>query len=83
MPTDKKYEEIAILNSTTDTDSTTRKDFNLMLPFLKAKACEIGANAIVIKNIDQGGQWAEPGGKSSAQIPTKAFCVAILISNPK
>jgi hypothetical protein len=83
MPTDKKFEEIAILNATTDTDSVTKKDFNLMLPSLKAKACELGANAIVIKNMDQGGQWVDPGGKSAAQSPTKAFCIAILISNPK
>jgi hypothetical protein len=83
VPTDRKYEEIAILNATTDTDSVTRKAFNLMLPSLKAKACGLGANGIVIKNVDQGGQWAEPGGKSAAQTPTKAFCVAILITKLK
>lgn len=83
IPTEKTYKEIAILNATTDTDSVTKKDFNLMLPSLKRKACELGANAIVIKNVDQGGQWANPGGTSAAQTPTKVFCVAILIANPK
>ena len=83
IPADKKYVEIAILNATTDTDSVTKKDFNLVLPSLKAKACELGANAILIRNVDQGGQWINPGHGSEGKTPTKVFCVAILVSDLK
>ena len=75
MPTDRKYEELAILNSVTDQGTFTHKDLNSMLPFIKAKACELGADAIVIKNIEQGGTPRMDD--FNTQTPTKAFCVAI------
>ena len=75
MPMDRKYEELAILNSITDTGTFTHKDLDSMLPSMKAKACELGADAIVIKNIEQGG--APMMDKYNSQTPTKAFYVAI------
>lgn len=75
MPADSKYEELAILNAITDTGTFTHKDLNVMLPSLKAKACELGADAIVIKNVDQGG--APMHNKYNSQTPSKVFCVAI------
>ena len=44
MPTDNKYEEIAMINA----EGNVAIDG--MLPELKAKACGLGADAIVIKN---------------------------------
>jgi len=44
MPSDRKYEEISIINA-----SGNVRSLNEMLPKIKAKACEIGADAIVVK----------------------------------
>lgn len=74
MPMDRKYEELALLSSVTDDDSFTKKDLDSIIPGLKAKACSLGADAIVIKNIDQGGT---PKMEIGGQTPTKVFCVAI------
>jgi len=76
MPIDRKFEEIAILNAVTDQDSFTKKDLDSILPTLKTKACELGANALVIKSVDQGGQLKMTPG-DPGQTPTKVFCVAI------
>ena len=78
MPTDSKYIELAILNAITDTGSFTHKDLNSILPSLKEKACELGADAIVIKNVEQGG--APMGDQYNSRTPSKVFCVAIKLT---
>ena len=52
-PTDRKFEELAILHTLAD-DSTNGRDLNAMLPSMKAKACALGADAIIIKGVDPG-----------------------------
>lgn len=74
-PVDRRYEELAILSSVTDGGSFTHKDLNSMLPSIKAKACELGADAIVIKNVEQGG--TPVGDQYGHQMPTRVYCVAI------
>jgi hypothetical protein len=44
MPSDRKYGEVSIINAQGNVA------LDGMLPSLKAKACELGADAIVIKN---------------------------------
>ena len=56
MPTDKKYEELCIINA------SSGKPLNKMLPEIKAKACAMGADAIVIKSSTL------PNGKEAAQV---------------
>ncbi len=75
MPSSYKYEEIALVAATTDTATFTHKNFNSMLPSLKAKAVELGADAIVIKSIELGDSpsWNDYNSKT----PSKAFCVFI------
>ena len=52
-PTDRKYEELGILNTIAD-QSTNGRDLNAMLPSMKAKACALGADAIILKGVDAG-----------------------------
>ena len=61
MPTEKKYEELCIVNA------SSGMPLNKMLPDIKAKACAMGADAIVVKNSSL------PDGKVAAQ----ALVVAI------
>ncbi len=74
-PTDRKFEELAILNAATDTGSFTKKDLASVLPTLKEKACAVGADAIILRNVEQGG--IPVGDAYGHQTPTKVFCVAI------
>ncbi len=79
-PADRKYEEIAILNTVAYGQlkppfaslfsHESDKDFNAMLPSIKATACELGADAILIKNV-------EPGSQADHESYGKAFTVAI------
>ena len=66
LPTNRKYEEIAILNTVSGDDG---QDLNFMLPSIKATACRCGADAVVIKNVEPG-QPTRPGSG-------KAYTVAI------
>ena len=45
-PTDKKYEELGIVIG-----GSGGINLNTVLPPMKAKACELGADALVIKNV--------------------------------
>lgn len=74
-PTDRKFEELAIINAATDTGSFSKKNLSFVLPTLKERACEVGADAIVIRNVEQGGTPTMD--KYGSQTPTKVFCVAI------
>jgi hypothetical protein len=78
MPIDQKYEELAIFSSITDEGSFTHKDLDSRLPSIKAKACAIGADAIVIKNVEAGGLLNH---NSGGQTPGKAYSVAIKLVN--
>lgn len=85
-PKERKYQEIAILNTVaTGVPSSNPLAFvpligfffrpseqlplnlNVMLPSMKAEACRLGAEAIIIKSV-------EPGDSNS---PGKSFAVAI------
>jgi len=72
-PTDRKYEELAILN-TVATDDMHGKDLNAMLPSIKEAACNLGADAVIIKNV-------EPGSIGSNKSTGKAYTVAIKFIN--
>jgi hypothetical protein len=68
-PTNRKYEELAIL-STVTSGAAMAKDLNAMLPSIKAAACALGADAVLIKNV-------EPGSLGSQNATGKAYTVAI------
>ena len=74
-PTDRKFQELAIINAVTDGGSFSTKALSAILPTLKEKACEVGADAIVIRNVEQGG--TPTMNKYASQMPTRVFCVAI------
>jgi hypothetical protein len=65
-PSNRKYEEIAILNTVTGDGG---RDLNAMLPSIKVVACGLGADAVLIKNV-------EPG-DSAQRAVGKAYTVAI------
>ena len=71
-PDNLKFEEIAILTSIDHTfefpfAKNTNKDLNGMLPHIKSKACELGADALIVKTYE-----AEGNGKP-AQVVTVAI----------
>lgn len=67
-PRTRKFEEIAIL-STVTIEGSAQKDLNAMLPGIKQAACGLGADAVLIKNVDPG--------SSSSHSHGKAYTVAI------
>ncbi len=71
-PTDRKFEEIAIL-STIAIEQIYGKDLNSMLPNIKETACRLGADAVIIKNVEPGSRYEKSSGK--------AFTVAIKFIN--
>ena len=89
-PTERKYQEIAILNSASRGSSSTNpaayvplvgflfrptdqsaSALNTMLPKMKAEACKLGADAIIVKNVESGG----------SNSPSKSYAVAIRYFN--
>ena len=80
LPKNRKFEEIAILNTIATGQAnaplvsifTQRKgkDLNAMLPGIKAAACKLGADAVLIKNV-------EPGLQYNHESFGKAYTVAI------
>jgi hypothetical protein len=89
-PTERKYQEIAILNSASSGSSSTNpagyvplvgflfrssdqsaSALNNMLPKMKAEACKLGADAIIIKNVESG----------DSDSPGKSYAVAIKYFN--
>ncbi|HEY3399222.1 MAG TPA: hypothetical protein VGK03_01200 [Geothrix sp.] len=72
-PVDKKFEEIAILNTVT-AEGNPAKGLNAMLPSIKATACGLGADAVLIK-------YVEPGDPSRQGSHGKTFAVAIKFLN--
>ena len=71
-PTDRKYQELAILN--TVTYGAQPKDLNAMLPSIKAAACALGADAVIIKSVSV-------GERSIREAEGKAYTVAIKFLN--
>jgi hypothetical protein len=79
-PTNRKFEEIAILNTIATGQSYAPlvsiftqgkgKDLNAMLPEIKSTACKLGADAVLIKNV-------EPGLQYNHESFGKAYTVAI------
>lgn len=74
-PTHRKFQELAIINAVTDGGSFSTKSLSAILPTLKAKACEVGADAIIIRNVEQGG--TPTMNQYASQTPTRVYCVAI------
>jgi hypothetical protein len=74
-PTDRKFQELAIISAVTDTGTFTTKNLSAILPSLKEKACEVGADAIVIRNVEQGGTPTMD--QYGSRTPTRVYCVAI------
>lgn len=79
-PTSRKFEEIAILNTVAYGQlkpplaslymDANDKDLKAMLPSLKATACNLGADAVLIKSV-------EPGLQTSQESYGKVFALAI------
>jgi hypothetical protein len=66
-PTDKKFEEIAVLNARSGQSIFEGKDLNAMLPGMKKEACKLGADAIILKNVENGGvNFAGPADRGHA-----------------
>jgi hypothetical protein len=67
-PTDQKYEELGIVSGVTGQAWWQGKDLDSMLPGMKAEACKLGADALVLKNVEAGGvAWIQSTqGKASA-----------------
>jgi hypothetical protein len=79
-PANRRFVEIAILSTIATGQAKAPivsifshendKDLNAMLPNIKATACELGADAVLIKNV-------EPGLQSNQESYGKAYTVAI------
>lgn len=67
-PTDKKYEELGLVAGVSGQTWWQGKGLDSMLPEMKAQACKLGADALVIKNVEAGGvAWIQSTqGKASA-----------------
>jgi hypothetical protein len=61
-PSDRKFEEIGILN-TLAVEAFYGKDLDSMLPSIKEAACRLGADAVLIKNVEPGSVYSEGAGK--------------------
>ena len=57
MPTKKevKYEELGIVTGVSGQHWAANKTLDAMLPPMKDRACELGADALVLKNVEEGG----------------------------
>jgi hypothetical protein len=62
-PTNRKFEEIAIL-STLAVEWVYGKDLDSMLPSIKEAACRLGADAVLIKNVEPGSPYDKGAGKA-------------------
>ena len=67
-PTDKKYDELGIVSGVSGQAWWQGKDLDSMLPDMKTEACKLGADTLVIKNVEAGGMaWIQnTQGKASA-----------------
>lgn len=74
-PAQRPHEDLGLLTVQTDMGTFTPKTLSVMLPTLCAKARELGADAIVVLNVEPGG--APTWTKYNSQTPAKAFAVAI------
>ena len=61
-PANRKFEELAILN-TLALEPIYGKDLNAMLPSLKEAACRLGADAVLIKSVEEGSPIERSSGK--------------------
>ena len=61
-PANGKFVEIAILN-TLAVEASYGKDLNAMLPSIKETACRLGADAVLIRNVESGSQYTDMSGK--------------------
>jgi hypothetical protein len=57
---EKKYKEIAMVTYKTKQDAFSDKGAGKIIPELKEAACEIGADGIVVRSVQQG-SWGSPG----------------------
>ena len=62
VPPNSKFIEIAILN-TLAVDQAYGKDLNAMLPSIRETACRLGADAVLIKNVESGSPYNDATGK--------------------
>ena len=60
-PQNTKYDEIALITARGGGTIFSDSDAGSVIPELKAKACEVGADAIIIKDAREGGiNWVGP-----------------------
>lgn len=62
----RPYAEIALITHKTGTGLGWSKDANSILNSMKAKACSVGADALILKNIVEGSYGVAGNGNASA-----------------
>jgi hypothetical protein len=73
QPQDKKYEEVAILNAEGGQNVFSSRKSEKLIAQLKRDACEVGADAIIIRTTEDGRYaWGKGGWDTS-----KAMAIAI------
>lgn len=73
QPTDRKYAEVAILNSQGGKHTFANRSSEQLIAQLKKDACEVGADAIIVRTTEDGRYaWGQGGWDAS-----KASAVAI------
>ncbi len=67
-PADRKHQELAMIDIASGQTMFDGKDLESMLPSIKEQACELGADAIVLRNVEAGGApiFQATQGKASA-----------------
>ena len=60
IPPNSRFVEIAILN-TFAMEQAYGKDLNAMLPSIRETACQLGADAVLIKNVEPGSPYGVHG----------------------
>lgn len=70
----KKFQEVCMLNARGGQSIFESKSVEGLIPDLKEKACECGADAIIIKNAKEGGyNFAGPADRAEASVTAIRF----------
>jgi hypothetical protein len=68
------FEELALINARSGQSIFDGKDLDAMLPDMKAEACRLGADALIIRSVEEGGvNWAGPADRGHASATAIRF----------
>lgn len=74
IPTDKKFEEACLINARGGQSIFEDKDASSLIAKMKIKACECGADAIIIRESKDGGyNFAGPADRATASATAIVF----------